>query len=59
MTENAAGKRTGAQLGRVDVRFVAVADGVERLAMVGDVVIRAVVELSDRRSIMGAGGNSS
>ena len=52
------GKRTGAQLGRVDVRFVPVPDGAERLAAVGDVVIRAVVELSDRRSIMGAGGNS-
>ena len=57
MSENAAGKRIG-QLGRVDVRFVPVPDGAERLAAVGDVVIRAVVELSDRRSIMGAGGNS-
>lgn len=57
MTENGRGVRSGAQLGRVVVRFVAVPDGTERLAVVGDVVIRAVVELSERRSIMGAGGN--
>ena len=58
MIKDGARRRSGAQLGRVVVRFVAVPDGAERLAVVGDVVIRAVVELSDRHSMIGAGGDS-
>ena len=55
--ENGRGKRTGAQLGRVHVRFVAVPDSAERLAAVGDVVMRVVTQDSDRR-MMAAGGRS-
>ena len=58
MIKDGEGRRSGAPLGRVVVCFVAVPDGVERLAVVGRVVIRAVVELSDRRSMIGAGGDS-
>ena len=52
------GKPAGAQLGRVVVRFVAVPDGAERLAAVGDVVVRVVTEDSDQR-MMASGGRPS
>lgn len=59
MTKNGRVKRTGAPLGRVDVRFVTVPDSTERLAAIGDVVVRLALEKADGSSTMGAEGGAS